>query len=227
MTEENSRRTDRPSFQDEAERGGRALGGGADDRTGGAVGRRSMSGSDYGSGYSGYGNLSGSFVDDYRGGPGSGGSLPSRPRRGSGLGAFGYDDDARREGSHRGRGPRNYTRSDERIREDLSDRLTDDPHIDASDIEIVVSGGEVTLTGHVRQRIDKRRAEDIAESVSGVRHVQNNLRIGAPNRDPQGGLNTLGGTGAQDGTTGALGPTGGTAARDAEDPAGRPSTRSR
>jgi osmotically-inducible protein OsmY len=78
---------------------------------------------------------------------------------------------------HRGRGPKGYTRSDERIREDVNERLTDDPYVDASEIEVSVSGCEVTLTGTVDSREAKRRAEDCAERVSGVRHVQNNLRV--------------------------------------------------
>lgn len=78
---------------------------------------------------------------------------------------------------HRGRGPRGYTRSDDRIREDVNDRLTDDPYIDATDIGVTVSNGEVTLNGHVSDRSDKRRAEDLVERVSGVTHVQNNLRV--------------------------------------------------
>lgn len=78
---------------------------------------------------------------------------------------------------HRGRGPRGYTRSDERIREDVSDRLADNPILDASDIEVMVSGGEVTLSGSVDSRYSKRLAEDLADEVSGVRHVQNNLRV--------------------------------------------------
>lgn len=40
-----------------------------------------------------------------------------------------------------------------------------------------VSSREVTLSGEVSSRADKRRAEDIADSVSGVAHVQNNLRV--------------------------------------------------
>jgi len=86
-----------------------------------------------------------------------------------------YDDDWR--GGHRGRGPRGYTRSDDRIRDDVNDRLTDDPYVDASDVDVTVSGCEVTLTGMVDSRMARRRAEDIAESVSGVTHVQNNLRV--------------------------------------------------
>ncbi len=78
---------------------------------------------------------------------------------------------------HRGRGPRGYTRSDERIREDVSDRLTDNPILDATEIEVTVSSGEVTLSGNVDSRYSKRLAEDLTDEVSGVRHVQNNLRV--------------------------------------------------
>ncbi len=78
---------------------------------------------------------------------------------------------------HYGRGPRNYIRSDERIREDVCDRLTQDPLVDATDIDVQVLAREVTLTGQVDSREAKRRAEDCADSVSGVIHVQNNLRV--------------------------------------------------
>ncbi len=91
-----------------------------------------------------------------------------------------HDAQHRREvdaGEHRGRGPKGYRRSDERIREDVSDRLTDDSWLNASDIEVAVSNADVTLTGTVRSREDKKRAEALAESVSGVDNVQNNLRI--------------------------------------------------
>jgi osmotically-inducible protein OsmY len=84
--------------------------------------------------------------------------------------------DARGDG-RRGRGPRGYKRSDERIREDVCDRLTDDPMVDASDIEVTVSGAEVTLAGTVDSREERRRAEDLVERILGVGHVQNNLRI--------------------------------------------------
>ncbi|WP_162559292.1 BON domain-containing protein [Microvirga sp. 17 mud 1-3] len=108
------------------------------------------------------------------------------------------DEDMRRaEQYHRGRGPKGYQRSDERIREDVNDRLTDDPHIDASEINVTVSGREVTLDGTVQNRFAKRHAEDIAESVSGVTHVQNNLRV--QQSADTGNLSTGTGTGA--GTT--------------------------
>ena len=92
---------------------------------------------------------------------------------------FGDEDAERRRqmDQFRGRGPKGYVRTDERIREDVNDKLSDDPMLDASDIEVVVASGEVTLNGTVNARQDKRRAEDLAESVSGVNHLQNNLRV--------------------------------------------------
>ena len=78
---------------------------------------------------------------------------------------------------HRGRGPKGYRRSDERIKEDVNDRLSDDYYLDASEVEVSVQNTEVTLTGTVNNRRDKRRAEDLAESVSGVTNVENRLRV--------------------------------------------------
>ena len=80
-------------------------------------------------------------------------------------------------GEHAGRGPKGYKRSDGRIQEDVSDHLTNDSWLDASRIEVQVREGEVTLNGKVASRDDKRRAELWAETVSGVSHVQNNLRV--------------------------------------------------
>jgi osmotically-inducible protein OsmY len=102
---------------------------------------------------------------------------PWRGPNWAGLPGGSYYGPERASGSHAGRGPKGYQRSDDRIREEVCDRLTDAPHVDASEIEITVRGGEVTLTGSVRERDDKRRAEDLVEHVSGVREVHNNLRV--------------------------------------------------
>lgn len=90
-------------------------------------------------------------------------------------------DDWRSRG-YVGRGPRGYRRSDQRIREDVNDRLTDDPYFDATDIEVAVDDSIVTLSGMVSGRADKWRAEDLAASVSGVKDVNNRLRV---SRSPQ------------------------------------------
>jgi hypothetical protein len=76
-----------------------------------------------------------------------------------------------------GRGPKGYKRSDDRIRDEICDRMTEDPHLDASEIEVDVIEGEVTLSGSVMSRDQKRRAEDVAERISGVRDVTNQLRV--------------------------------------------------
>ena len=79
--------------------------------------------------------------------------------------------------SFRGRGPKNYKRSDERIADDVHLMLTDDPDIDAFDIEVKVENGEVTLTGQVRSRWEKRAAEDLVAQCSGVADVHNRLKV--------------------------------------------------
>ena len=78
---------------------------------------------------------------------------------------------------HRGRGPQGYQRTDERISDDAHQRLTDDPWLDASAVSLSVNAGEVTLSGTVENREAKHRAERLVEDLSGVNHVQNNLRI--------------------------------------------------
>jgi osmotically-inducible protein OsmY len=114
---------------------------------------------------------------------------------------FGDEDAERRRnrdrqmsGQHKGKGPKNYSRSDDRIKEDVNDRLSDDPFIDATEIDVTVSNGEVTLSGIVDHRSTKRRAEDLAESVSGVKNVENRIRVGQPSdyRNPETSTATTG-----------------------------------
>lgn len=118
------------------------------------------------------------FGRGYRGGYGGGQSGDEMARR---MGEWWHheqgEDVGREAGPYRGRGPRGYTRSDERIREDVNDVLSDDPYLDASDIEVSVENGEVVLIGFVDSRQNKRRAEDLAESVSGIKNCQNSLRV--------------------------------------------------
>jgi|SRR5690554_346087 len=78
---------------------------------------------------------------------------------------------------YRGRGPKGYQRSDRHLLEDVCERLSDDPRVDASDIEVSVSKGEITLSGTVDSRASKKMAEYIVESCTGVKDVHNQLRI--------------------------------------------------
>ena len=84
---------------------------------------------------------------------------------------------SRSSGGYAGRGPKGYRRSDERIREEISDQFMDNDELDASEIEVMVVEGVVTLSGTVPDRQSKRLAEDIAENGSGVRDVMNQLKV--------------------------------------------------
>lgn len=81
------------------------------------------------------------------------------------------------ERSHRGKGPKGYVRSDQRIREEICEILSDDFRIDASDISVEVRDGVVLIEGSVPDRLQKHRVEDIADSCSGVKDVNNSLRV--------------------------------------------------
>lgn len=119
----------------------------------------------------------------YRGDGGQSGAMSGstrgrhQERTGYGYGGSEPQFGGRTGGGFRGKGPAGYQRSDERIREDISDMLTDDDDIDASGIEVQVKNGEVTLTGHVPDRRTKRMAEDLVERATGVKDVTNNLRV--------------------------------------------------
>ena len=76
-----------------------------------------------------------------------------------------------------GKGPKGYKRSDDRICEDVCEALYNDRHVDASEIEVKVKDGEVTLSGTAPSRFMKRHAEDCAENVSGVKDVRNEIRV--------------------------------------------------
>lgn len=96
---------------------------------------------------------------------------------------FGDEDAERRrnrdkmEGPNKGKGPKGYVRSDEKIQDEVNDKLYHDSYVDASDIEVTVTDGEVTLTGTVNDKNTKRRAEDLAEDITGVHDVTNNLKV--------------------------------------------------
>jgi len=160
----------------------------------------------YGQGSYGQG-FPGGYGRGYQGGSGQGyqgsyyGSQQGRFNRGYGGGSSYYGSDWDQgdfdttpsaswsyteiwliPGPFTGRGPRNYQRSDDKIQDDINDRLTQHGQLDAGEINVQVNNGEVTLTGTVNSRRDKRMAEDVAESVSGVTDVHNQLRVQQQNQ---------------------------------------------
>jgi hypothetical protein len=104
---------------------------------------------------------------------------------GSRYGYGGY----RPEGSHAGgqdyrqsrtypRGPKGYQRSDERLKEDICERLMESYHIDSSEVSVDVKGGKVGLEGSVPTRHMKHAIEDIVDACPGVTEIDNRLRVG-------------------------------------------------
>jgi osmotically-inducible protein OsmY len=85
--------------------------------------------------------------------------------------------ESRPTGPYSGRGPKGYTRSRERLVEGVCDRLTDHPELDASQIQVDAKEDVIVLRGSVHDRGQKRLAEDVAGSVSGVRDVRNELDV--------------------------------------------------
>ena len=122
-----------------------------------------------------------SHDDDYQRGQGGYGQDQGRhAQSGHGRGAphpSGGSPRAHGTGGHRGRGPRSYRRSDESITDELIDRFTDHPDLDATQILLQVEGGEVTLTGEVPERRMKHLAEDIAAEVRGIGELHNRIRV--------------------------------------------------
>jgi len=78
---------------------------------------------------------------------------------------------------HYGKGPKGYSRSNDKIYQDVCEALTNNSDIDASEIEVTVIEGIVTLTGTVDSRRIKRLAEDVADTVLGVEDVMNMLMM--------------------------------------------------
>lgn len=98
------------------------------------------------------------------------------------VGSFG-DDHLRGHSlgrEHQGKGPKGYRRSDDRIKEDVCEELTHHGDLDASEIEVEVLDGAVTLTGSVCCRWAKRCAEDCLDQVSGIVDIHNRLRVVEP-----------------------------------------------
>ncbi|MDM9557684.1 MULTISPECIES: BON domain-containing protein [Bordetella] len=76
--------------------------------------------------------------------------------------------------------PKGYVRSDERVREDLCERLSHSG-LDVSDVSVDVSDGVVALEGTVPDRRTKHAIEDCADDCLGVTDIQNRIRVASGN----------------------------------------------
>jgi osmotically-inducible protein OsmY len=98
---------------------------------------------------------------------------------------YGYEDrDRQREPRRSGtfqrafkQGPKGYQRSDERLKEDISERLMQAHEVDSSDVTVNVVSGKVTFDGTVPDRYMKHYIEDLADSCPGVQDIDNRIRV--------------------------------------------------
>jgi len=60
---------------------------------------------------------------------------------------------------------------------DVTSKLLDDPDLRSHPVDVKVSGGTATLSGHVPSEDLKMRAEKLAGTVKGVRSVINHLTV--------------------------------------------------
>jgi hypothetical protein len=81
-------------------------------------------------------------------------------------------------------GPKDYRRSDDRIREDICEGLIAATHLDASEVSVDVKETVVVLDGIVPDRRMKHAIEDIAANCRGVTDVQNRIRVVRGGADP-------------------------------------------
>lgn len=96
-------------------------------------------------------------------------------------------------GPHAGKGPKGWMRSDERLKEQVSEALLQDRLLDARAIEVEVRDGVVTLDGTVAAPSGVRLAEMIVRRCGGVKAVANNLSVeppATPDRRPRLGAET-------------------------------------
>jgi len=117
-------------------------------------------------------------------------------------------------------GPKGYQRSDERIRDDICERLMYRDDLDVENVSIEVKEGRVRLDGEVPERRMRHEIEDICDSVLGVQDVENNIRVkrgllsslfGSEESEEQKASGTQSGTTSRTrgrGTTGLSGSTG-------------------
>jgi len=74
--------------------------------------------------------------------------------------------------------PKGYARSDERLREDVCERLSHSG-LDVSDVSVEVAKSQVTLQGTVAARWIKHAIEDCVDDCLGVQDIDNRIRVQA------------------------------------------------
>jgi osmotically-inducible protein OsmY len=128
-------------------------------------------------GYGGYGREQSGYGQPGGFGQGAGGySMGEQGGQGA-YGGYGQQQWGSPGGQRMRRGPKGYKRSDERLKEDISERLMQSGHIDPSEVTVEVQNGKVTLEGTVPERRMKHQIEDLVDDCPGVQDIDNRVRV--------------------------------------------------
>ena len=147
--------------------------GGSHHGQGGFGGRsQNYAGQGYGGGAQNYGGQGYGGGSQNYGGQGYGGGS-----QGYGGQSYGSSQNYGGSSGTKNRGPKGYQRSDERLKEDVCERLSRTSHIDASEVSVEVQNGKVTLTGTVPQRGMKHSIEDLVDQCMGVKDIENRVQV--------------------------------------------------
>lgn len=69
-------------------------------------------------------------------------------------------------------------KSDDKLRDEVSLALLQSPQLDASEVEVSVLDGVVTLSGTVTGRLMKKEAEACLDPIIGIVAVRNDIELG-------------------------------------------------
>jgi hypothetical protein len=148
------------------------------------------------------------YYGDGGAGPGGGFDQRTRPRNYGSLGEDtfsserGWGSPGRGWGGSERRarpGPKGYTRSDDRLREDICERLMLANSVDSTEVTVTVKDGQVTLEGTVPNRRMKHTIEDLVDAAPGVQDIDNRIRVerGEAGSSSSGSCAASGGSTAQ------------------------------
>jgi osmotically-inducible protein OsmY len=150
-----------------------------------------------------------------------GGQFESSGYAGTGYGGNEWGSPYGRSGSmgqgmSQHRGPKGWKRTDERLKEDICERLYNTQHIDSSDVTVEVKDGKVALEGSVPQRGMKHALEDLIDACPGVTDIDNRVRVSQGGSQlGQSGASAMGGsTSGQSGSTSGSSGTWGSGSSD-------------
>lgn len=96
------------------------------------------------------------------------------------------------------------------VKEEILNTLALDPRVGATNVEVAVVDGVVTLSGAAANEEARRAAEELARDVEGVREIHNQIQVGSPRpvrlEAPRGMRAKMGGEGEMDLSEGDLEP---------------------